>query len=206
VPALLEGCTAGWPAQRAWTAQSLLMEREGNSLWVSESRRCHSGNDEEQVGVALVKGIGSRDAYLFLIGLWHRVCRVLSFSQVVGIGTPPTPLLQASVPPPRFWGEGHTRWRERGWESANSDEGTYTVVLFIYTYFVAYDISYVLSVHALLVLTVFLLLCFVDKNETQIFNLHVLNYLLIFIIPSVTLFRNSKVAILTLKMHSGRRL
>ncbi len=26
--------------------------------------------------------------------------------------------------------------RERGWESPNSDEGTYTVVLFKYTYFV----------------------------------------------------------------------
>ncbi len=25
-----------------------------------------------------------------------------------------------------------TRWRERGWKSSNSDEGTYTVVLFIY--------------------------------------------------------------------------
>ncbi len=34
------------------------------------------------------------------------------------------------------WGEGHTRWRERGWESPNSDDGTYTVVLFVYTYFV----------------------------------------------------------------------
>ncbi len=50
----------------------------------------------------------------------HRVGRVLSllsFSQVVEIGTPPTPHLQASVlphPPPRFWGEGHTRWRDRG--------------------------------------------------------------------------------------------
>jgi hypothetical protein len=40
------------------------------------------------------------------------------------------------APPPRFWGEGHTRWRERGWEIPNSVEGTYTVVLFIYTYFV----------------------------------------------------------------------
>jgi hypothetical protein len=69
VPALLEGCTAGWPAQRAWTAESLLMEREGNSLWVSESRR-HNKNDE-QVGVALVKGTASRDAYLFLMGLWY---------------------------------------------------------------------------------------------------------------------------------------
>ncbi len=70
VPALLEGCTTAWAAQRAWTAESLLMEREGNSLWVSESRR-HSGNDEQQVGVALVKGTGSRDAYLFLMGLWY---------------------------------------------------------------------------------------------------------------------------------------
>jgi hypothetical protein len=40
------------------------------------------------------------------------------------LGLPPTPHLQASVPPPPcFWGEGNTRWRERGWESPNSDEG-----------------------------------------------------------------------------------
>jgi hypothetical protein len=39
-------------------------------------------------------------------------------------------------PPSRFWGEGHTRWRERGWESPNSDEGAYTVIIFIYTHFV----------------------------------------------------------------------
>ncbi len=45
-------------------------------------------------------------------------------------------LPQPLNPPPRFWGEGHTRWRERGWECSNSDEGTYTVVLFICTYFV----------------------------------------------------------------------
>ena len=37
---------------------------------------------------------------------------------------PPTPHPQASVPPPPcFWGEGNTLWRERGWESPNSDEG-----------------------------------------------------------------------------------
>ncbi len=35
-----------------------------------------------------------------------------------------------------FGGEGHTRWRERGWESLNSDEGTYNVVLYINMYFV----------------------------------------------------------------------
>jgi hypothetical protein len=47
----------------------------------------------------------------------------------------PQPLTVCATPPPRFWGEGHTRWRERGWESPISDEGTYTVVLFIYRYF-----------------------------------------------------------------------
>jgi hypothetical protein len=34
-----------------------------------------------------------------LYGCHHRVGRVLSFSLVVGIGTPPTPHPQASVPP-----------------------------------------------------------------------------------------------------------
>ncbi len=61
---------------------------------------------------------------------------MLSFSPVVGIGTSPTPYPQANVPHPLwFKGEGHTRWRER--ESPNSDEGTYTVVLFICMCFVA---------------------------------------------------------------------
>ncbi len=65
-----------------------------------------------------------------------QVDRVLSFSQVVGLGLPqPLTRRRKCLPSPRFWGEGHTRWRERGWESLNSDEGTQTVVLFIYTYF-----------------------------------------------------------------------
>ncbi len=34
----------------------------------------------------------------------------------------------------RFWGEGYTHWRSRGWESPSSDEVTYTVVLFIHIY------------------------------------------------------------------------
>jgi hypothetical protein len=68
-------------------------------------------------------------------GLHHRVGRVISFSPVVGIGTTPTPHPQVSVPLPLwFRGEGRTRWRERGWESPNSDVGTYTVVLFIHIY------------------------------------------------------------------------
>ena len=50
----------------------------------------------------------------------------------------PQPLTRRLVWPPHLWfrGEGHTRWRERVWESPNSDEGAYTVVVFIYTYFV----------------------------------------------------------------------
>jgi hypothetical protein len=54
------------------------------------------------------------------------------------------------APPPPVLGEGHTRWRERGWESPNSDEGTYTVVLFTYTYFVGPVIETVAKVRELI--------------------------------------------------------
>jgi hypothetical protein len=47
----------------------------------------------------------------------------------------PQPVTRWRVFPPGSGGGGHTRWRERGGESPNFDEGTYTVVLFIYTYF-----------------------------------------------------------------------
>ncbi len=58
------------------------------------------------------------------------------FLQSSELGLPnPSPAGECA-PPPRFWGKGHTRWWERGWESPSSDEGTYTVVLLIYTYFV----------------------------------------------------------------------
>jgi hypothetical protein len=45
----------------------------------------------------------------------------------------PHPLTRKRVCPSpfSFRGEGHTRWRERGWESPNSNEETYTVVLYI---------------------------------------------------------------------------
>jgi hypothetical protein len=68
----------------------------------------------------------------------HRVGRVLSLFFSRRNWDSPNPSPKARMPPsPRFWGEGNTRWRERGWESPNSDEGTDTVVLFIYTYFVS---------------------------------------------------------------------
>ncbi len=48
----------------------------------------------------------------------------------------PTTHPQARVPPPPVRGGGATPVRERGGGRPNSDEGTYTVLLFIYTYFV----------------------------------------------------------------------
>ncbi len=63
----------------------------------------------------------------------HRVGRVLGFFSSRRNWDSPTPHPQASVPPTLwFRGEGHTRWWERGRESFNSNEETYTVVLYIY--------------------------------------------------------------------------
>jgi hypothetical protein len=66
----------------------------------------------------------------------HREGRVLSFlSSRRNLDPPgPQPLIRRRVCPFTLWfrGEGHTRWRERGRESFNSNKGTYTVVLYIY--------------------------------------------------------------------------
>ncbi len=51
----------------------------------------------------------------------------------------PNPSPECAPPP---CGAGHTRWRERGWERPNSNEGTYTVVLFICMYFVTTNIFF----------------------------------------------------------------
>ncbi len=58
---------------------------------------------------------------------------MLRFSPIVGIGTPLTPHPQASLPPPPPFvseGRGTLACERGGWESPNSDEGTYTVVLY----------------------------------------------------------------------------
>jgi hypothetical protein len=54
----------------------------------------------------------------------------------------PTPLAAGKcAPPPTLWyGGEHTRWRLKGWGSPNSNEGTHTVVLYIYKYFVSHAI------------------------------------------------------------------
>jgi hypothetical protein len=63
----------------------------------------------------------------FLLCFPHKVRTYKEYHSVCPsseLGLPPTPHPQASVPPPPcFWGEGNTRWRERGFESPNSDEG-----------------------------------------------------------------------------------
>jgi len=71
---------------------------------------------------------------VIIIDARHRVGRVLSFFS----GRPNWDSTAPLAPPPTLWsgGRGHTCLRERGWGSPNSDEGTYTVVLFIYKYFV----------------------------------------------------------------------
>ncbi len=65
----------------------------------------------------------------------HRVGRVLSFFSSRWNWDSPTPSF-TPPPTPLVLGGGHTRLRERGWVSPNSDEGTYTVVLCIYLHVV----------------------------------------------------------------------
>ncbi len=67
---------------------------------------------------------------------YHRVGRMLSFFSSRR-NWPPTPLAAGECAPQPFGpGGGAHCLRERGWGSPNSDEGTYTVVLYIYKYFV----------------------------------------------------------------------
>ncbi len=63
-------------------------------------------------------------------------------SSELGLPQPLTPWrVCPCTPPPVMGGGAHSLARE-GWESPNSDEGTYTVVLFIYKYFVHGSISW----------------------------------------------------------------
>ncbi len=72
----------------------------------------------------------------------HRVGRVLSFFSSRGIWDSPTSLAAGECAPPPFGpGGGHTRLRLKGWGSPNSDEGTSTMVLYMYKYFVQLGIK-----------------------------------------------------------------
>jgi hypothetical protein len=61
-----------------------------------------------------------------LRGATHRVGRVLSFfSSRWNWDSPnPSPARECAPPPFGTGGEGHTHWRDRGWESPNSNEET----------------------------------------------------------------------------------
>ncbi len=67
-----------------------------------------------------------RDVVQYMYTCTHKVRTYKEYHSVCPsseLGLPPPPHPQASVPPPPcFWGEGNTRWRERDWESPNSDE------------------------------------------------------------------------------------
>ncbi len=71
-------------------------------------------------------------------------------------------------------------------------------------FFKAYNNKKVLSVQTLIVITIFDFLLM--KNQTRSFSLLLCYYLLILKILSVNCFKDPKVAILTLKMHTGSRL
>ncbi len=78
----------------------------------------------------------------------HRIGRVLSFFSSRRNWDSPTPHPQASMPPPLwFRGGGEHSLAGKGWGRPNSDEGTYTVVLFIYTYFVLRPLNSPLTPH-----------------------------------------------------------
>jgi hypothetical protein len=70
----------------------------------------------------------------------HRIGRVLSFfsSRPNWASPNPSPAGEFAPPPPPVLGGGAHSLAREGWrESPNYDEGTYIVVLFIFTYFVA---------------------------------------------------------------------
>jgi hypothetical protein len=67
------------------------------------------------------------------LGLSHRVGRVKSFFSSRWNWDSTNSLLVCECTPPLVPGEGHTRWRERGRESPNSDERNIHCVLFTCT-------------------------------------------------------------------------
>jgi hypothetical protein len=85
--------------------------------------------------MTLLAGYPVLMASSLLEGYRHRLGRVLSFSQVVGIGTPPTSHPQASVPPPPpsvRGGGAHSQAREGFGESQFRRGYIHCCTLYIY--------------------------------------------------------------------------
>ncbi len=63
----------------------------------------------------------------------RRSAKLVLQSSELGLPRPLTRTRVYAPPPLLVPGEGHTSWRVREWESPNSDDGTYIVVLYLYT-------------------------------------------------------------------------
>ncbi len=78
----------------------------------------------------------------------HRVGGVISFFSSRRNWDSPTPHPQARVPPPpRFWGEGHTRWQERGWESPMIPTRGHTLCMVLFILYIKSRLFWALKWH-----------------------------------------------------------
>jgi hypothetical protein len=114
---------------------NIVLEKFSSQNWMESAKKIRKmANDAEgQEFPGHLEGVGG----LYGEPQSRQSAKPFLQSSESGLPQPPT-----RVPPTlRFRGEGHTRWRERGWGSPNSDEGTSTVELFIYMYFVRRTIS-----------------------------------------------------------------
>jgi hypothetical protein len=85
-----------------------------------------------RLGIHCLHSVSLVSSHFAPLGWLHRVGRVLSFSPVVGIGTPPTPHPQASVPPPVLGGGAHSLAREGLGVSQFRRWGIHCGTLYIY--------------------------------------------------------------------------
>ncbi len=108
------------------------MQQHYSSLRGEESWTCSKLSFDIQKCVKVKR---PKAEYWFFNGSYHRVGRVLSFfsSRRNWDSRNPSPAGECAPPPPfGSGGRAQSLARERGWESPNSDEGTYNVVLYIY--------------------------------------------------------------------------
>ncbi len=90
------------------------------------------GEKEGGLHTAHIAGVGVSLLQLQRLMAQSRLSAKLFSSRLNWDSPNPSP---ENAPSLWFRGKGPTRWRERGWESPNSDEGTSTVVFCKYMYF-----------------------------------------------------------------------
>ncbi len=110
------------------------MNKNANMIWIAYNSFKHS-QYIKMIGIAAVSKLVIKDESSLYLEPQSRQSAKL-FLQRRNWNSP-TPLgAGGCAPHPLVRGGGHTRLRQRGWGSPNSDEGTYTVVLCICKYFV----------------------------------------------------------------------